>query len=121
MANRKHKLGKRGENMAVAHLLDKGHVILERNYRYGRGEVDIITRSPEGFIVFVEVKTRSSNHFGYPEEAVSKAQQRLLAKVAEEYTLQIGHEGELRFDIVAINLCGRKIPTPPHIRCLFLL
>ena len=63
---RHNELGKEGEEKAVAFLQEKGYVILEKNYRSGRAEVDIIAGFKD-IIVFVEVKTRSSYVFGYPE------------------------------------------------------
>ena len=67
---RHNELGKEGEEKAVAFLQEKGYVILEKNYRSGRAEVDIIAGFKD-IIVFVEVKTRSSYVFGYPEESVT--------------------------------------------------
>ena len=60
------ELGEIGEEMAVEYLLDKGYIILERNYRFDRAEVDIIAQDNEQ-IVIVEVKTRTSDFFGDPQ------------------------------------------------------
>ena len=102
-------IGRRGEDVAAAHLEAKGHRILERNYRFGREEVDLITFEPTpkddgGIIVFVEVKARSGDGFGAPEAAVDAAKQQAIMRVAEAYL----HERKLipspvRFDVVAVR------------------
>ncbi|MFK7905638.1 MAG: YraN family protein [Chitinophagales bacterium] len=104
-----HDLGKRGEQMAAKHLFSKGYEILETSWRYSRCEVDIICKDGENDItIFVEVKTRSSDYFGYPEEFVSLAQQKRLAKAAEAYMYENELDGEMRFDIVAISVSPQK-------------
>ncbi len=94
-------LGKQGEDKAVALLVSKGHQLLERNYRFGRDEVDIITKQGKN-IVFVEVKTRSGVSFGHPEEFVDKKKRKAMKKVADEYMFRNKLEEAIRFDIVAI-------------------
>lgn len=108
----KHDLGKRGEQMAVKYLLNKGFEILETSWRYSRCEVDIICKDcrEEDWetTVFVEVKTRSSTYYGYPEDFVSPAQQKRLAKAAEAYMYENDLNGEMRFDIVAIHIAPQN-------------
>ena len=105
----KHDLGKKGEQIAAKHLLHKGYKILEKSWRYSRCEVDIICKEEEQDItIFVEVKTRSSDYFGYPEEFVTRAQQKRLAKAAEAYMYENELNGEMRFDIVAISISPQK-------------
>lgn len=99
--SRHNELGKLGEEKAAIYLTEKGYQILCKNYRSGRAEVDIIA-SFKNIIVFVEVKTRSSYAFGYPEESVSNAKQELLTKAASNYMFENGIEKEVRFDIIAI-------------------
>lgn len=94
-------LGKQGEDKAVTLLVSKGHQLLERNYRFGRDEVDIITKQGKN-IVFVEVKTRSGVSFGHPEEFVDKKKRKAMKKVADEYMFRNKLEEAIRFDIVAI-------------------
>lgn len=94
-------LGKRGEEIAVEYLLSKGHTILARNYRHEKSEVDIISVIG-GIIVFTEVKTRSSDAFGYPEESVSDRKQEKLKLAMEQYMSENSHTSEPRFDIVSI-------------------
>lgn len=108
MANNK-ELGNKGEQMATDYLLKKGYTLLERNWRYSRCEIDIICKDEiQDITIFVEVKTRSSNYFGYPEEFVTTAQQKRLGKAAEAYMYQNDLNGEMRFDIVAISISPKK-------------
>jgi putative endonuclease len=108
MGNAPHiTLGNRGEDIAAEHLLQKGYEILHRNWRYSRAEVDIIARIGNDW-VFVEVKTRETDYFGYPEEAVTKAKQKQLQKAADAYLEANPIEGEIRFDIVAVILNDAK-------------
>jgi putative endonuclease len=93
--------GQRGENLAADFLRQKGYEILDRNYRYQRGEIDIVARWGL-LLVFVEVKTRSSTSFGYPEQAVGRAKQNLIKQTAEWFVLAHQHQGDIRFDIVSI-------------------
>jgi putative endonuclease len=93
--------GKQGEEIAAEHLRQQGFEILESNWRHRRLEVDIIAREGN-VLVFVEVKTRSYDYFGKPEEFVSPAKERRLATAAAAYMEQIGHEWAIRFDVVAI-------------------
>ena len=66
----KHILGKKGETIAKEYLLEKSYSIVEKNWRYVKAEIDLIAQK-EDVIVFVEVKTRSSNNYGDPESFVS--------------------------------------------------
>ena len=95
--------GNQGEEMATAYLQNKGIEILERNYRYRRGEIDIIGLIDNSLLVFYEVKYRSRNDFGHPETFVSESQQRLICKAAEDYIIGINWKGDVRFDIIAID------------------
>lgn len=95
------ELGKAGEALAVAHLEKKGYRILERNWRLGKEEIDIIARDGN-FIVIVEVKTRTSNIFAEPETSVTKVKQRILVRIANAYMNYRRQCGEVRFDIVSI-------------------
>jgi putative endonuclease len=97
------KCGKAGEDLA-AHFLEKsGLKILERNFRFERGEIDLIAEEGEE-LVFIEVKARRSNVFGAPEDAVTEKKQEQIHTVAEGYLFM--HEIDdrpCRFDIVAID------------------
>ncbi len=97
------EIGKRGEQLALNFLRNQGYQILETNWRYSRAEIDIIARK-EGILVFVEVKTRTAAAFGPPEAFVSAKQERLIANAAAVYMEQIGHDWEIRFDIIGVLL-----------------
>ena len=94
-------LGRDGEDLAVDFLKNAGYKILERNWRFERKEVDIIARK-ENLVVIVEVKTRSTDYFGKPEESVTRAKQRFLIEAADVYLQELGFEAEARFDIISI-------------------
>ena len=97
----KKKIGDKGEDDTVNFLLANGYEVLQRNYRFGRGEIDIIAHK-ENVMVFIEVKTRKNNKYGYPESFVDETQQERIHWAAEEYIRQSGWQGSIRFDIVAI-------------------
>jgi putative endonuclease len=95
--------GKIGEAMAETFLKKKGIEILEKNYRYGRGEIDLIGLKDNRLLIFVEVKYRKNDQFGQPESFVSTSQQQLIMATAEEYIHGINWQKDIRFDIVAID------------------
>ena len=102
------KKGTEYEQAALEYLQRQGVIILERNYRNRRGEIDIIGRDGE-YIVFFEVKYRKDSSKGYPAEAVNYGKQRNICRVADYYRM-IHHMGEyssVRYDVVAI--CGEEI------------
>jgi putative endonuclease len=99
--------GRQGEDKAAAFLAEKGYEIQERNYRFKKSEVDLICRH-KGLLIFVEVKTRSSKAFGYPESFVSENQQEAIIRAAEAYMLDTDWEGGIRFDIIAIYHKGAE-------------
>lgn len=95
------ELGKKGEQLAVDYLLNKGYKIIERNYRFEKAEVDIIAQISETLAI-VEVKTRSSAEFGNPQDFVKPKQIKNLVKAVDEYVNVNGLDVEVRFDIIAI-------------------
>ena len=97
----KHILGKKGEIAAENYLIQKEYQILEKNWRYLKAEIDIIVQK-DNFIVFVEVKTRSTEEFGSPETFVSNKQQKLIINAAHEYITKNEIDFEARFDIISI-------------------
>jgi putative endonuclease len=95
-------LGKFGEEIAEELLRSKGYQILKRNFRFGKGEIDIIAKDGD-YLVFVEVKSRKNYDFGEPEYAITKSKQRQLKKIAEAYFYVNGIEEQLcRFDVITI-------------------
>jgi putative endonuclease len=97
------ELGAFGEELAVDFLLQKGYSILETNWRYQKAEVDIIAQKGE-ILAAVEVKTRSTNEFGDPQDFVNKKKIKLLVMAVDEYVNRYQLDVEVRFDIVAITL-----------------
>ena len=98
----RHKeVGKIGEELARRYLEEQGFRILETNWRYRRAEIDLIAMDG-AVLVFVEVKTRGSDAFGKPEEFVTSHKEKLIVDAAIAYMESIGHDWELRFDIIAI-------------------
>jgi len=95
-------VGAHGERLAVAHLVAQGMAILDRNWRCGIGEIDIVARDGP-VVVFVEVKTRRSDAFGFPSEAVIAAKVHRLRRLAAQWLMATGvRPGEIRFDVVSI-------------------
>jgi putative endonuclease len=94
-------LGKKGEKLVEKYIETLGYTILERNYRTPFGEADIIAKDGDE-IAFIEVKTRSSDKYGSPKEAVGKYKQRRYYKIAEVYWLKTGKEPNARFDVAEV-------------------
>ena len=95
--------GNKGEDMAVDYLLKNGYNILHRNWRFRHWEVDIIA-SKEKFLHFFEIKTRTSDKWGKPEESISTQKMNNLKNAAEEYQYLYPQWQYLQFDVLAITL-----------------
>ena len=112
MMNGKGKLGKAGEEEVCKWLISKGHTILERNWRAGKQEIDIISLDRDG-IHFVEVKSRTAPVQGEPEEAVNPAKQRNIVKAARRYmsmrNSDLADNLEIWFDIAAVTFDGGDV------------
>jgi len=109
-------LGQLGEKLAAEHLRKHGHKILFRNFRAPHGgEVDIVCRDkPHNELVFVEVKTRSSEDFGRPFDAVNRKKRRLILRGAMTWLKMLDMPDiTFRFDVVEVVMT-----TPPEIRHL---
>lgn len=101
-------LGALGENLACKYLEDTGYSIIERNFSCRAGEIDIIAFEGET-IVFIEVKTRVSEAFGMPSEAVSAAKQKKLVKAALYYMQKKQLFNYMsRFDVIEIIMNGES-------------
>ena len=96
-------IGALGEQYAVELLESKSYRIAERNWRWRRAEIDIIAWDGE-ILVFVEVKARSYLQYGRPEEAIRGSKLQMMVQAAGAYMRKIGHEWEVRFDSVAVQL-----------------
>lgn len=99
-------IGKYGEDLAAEFLQKHDYDILERNFRWARGEIDIIAQKND-VLVFVEVKTAQTNSFGSPETWVNERKQRQIGSVAERY-LQVNEiiDIDCRFDVIAVTVDG---------------
>lgn len=93
--------GKCGEDVAASYLKKMGYKIIERNYRNKIGEIDIIAKNKEN-LVFVEVKTRSSDKFGTPAEAVTYYKKQKIVNTAKYYLMKNPTELNIRFDIAEV-------------------
>jgi len=102
------KVGNRGEDLAASVLRDAGYRVLDRNYRYGRNEVDLVCLDPRSEeVVFVEVKARTGTGYGPPEASVTQEKRATLIEVARAYLHDRQLEGApARFDVVGILLDG---------------
>ncbi len=112
--NFRRDIGKRGEDEACRMLMDMGHVILERNWRSGHLEIDIISYDSGG-IHFVEVKTRGMNMQAPPQENVDRTKQNRIVRAAQGFLrtrkgLPYG-DYEYNFDIVAVTYDGHSFLT----------
>ena len=97
----KDELGKWGEEYAVTHLQKNGFKLIERNYKFQKGELDIIAEN-KGELVVIEVKTRETAEIGEPWRAVTKSKQKQIIKVADNYVQSKQIDLDVRFDIVSI-------------------
>jgi putative endonuclease len=104
----KTKKGTIGENLAVDYLEKKGYCILQRNYRFEHGEIDIVAEDGN-VLVFVEVKARRSKAFGEPEDAVTPRKREKIRSTANGYLFEKNiDDKECRFDVVAIDYKDNK-------------
>lgn len=129
MGTEKQKLGKWGEGQAANYLIQQGYEILERNARTRYGEIDLVARhlelnlttdQPAGSktgktVVFVEVKTRTSLAFGYPEQAIDRQKQAHMLAAAEAYLQDHPELGEnWRLDVISIQRFSDRPPDIMH-------
>lgn len=112
------ELGKKGEQLAIDFLIKNDYKILEKNYRYLKAEVDVIAQK-ENILVAVEVKTRSTNYFEEPQDAVKSKKIKLLVSAMDYYVVQRDLDVEVRFDIIAI-IHQNKTTKIEHLKDAFL-
>jgi putative endonuclease len=112
------ELGRKGESLAKTFLEDTGYEILDENWTHGRAEIDLVAYK-DRVIIFAEVKTRTGNWFGEPEDFVDNRKQKLLARAADEYIYLMDHKGEVRFDIISILFDKNTNYTLKHIEDAF--
>ena len=107
------KLGKDGELIAFMVLQRDGFAILETNWRFQKAEVDIIAQK-DGFLIFIEVKTRGSKKFGNPSDSIDKKKISLYKDAVEGYLEKYPSELEVRFDVINI-IIGKDETEIEHI------
>lgn len=110
--------GQGGENLAVAWLQQHGYEIMARNWRAGHHELDIVA-SQQSILCFVEVKTRTYQYFGAPEDFLTLAQQKRIWQAACAYMRKNHYDGEVRFDIVSVYAPGGQLPVIQHLKDVF--
>ncbi|MBK8956314.1 MAG: YraN family protein [Saprospiraceae bacterium] len=95
------RTGKQGEAIACNYLEANGYIILEKNWRFRRSEIDLIVREGE-VLVFVEVKSRTYSPFSDSENLMTSRKEWMLQDAASAYMLQNNHYWEIRFDLITI-------------------
>lgn len=100
-----HDLGKRGEDLAAEHLKKSGYRILQRNWKFGRNEVDIIAENNK-FLVFAEVKTRTDELLVGVADIVNREKQRSIILCADRYINWYNITKESRFDVIIVIFSG---------------
>ncbi|HKP95921.1 MAG TPA: YraN family protein [Fibrobacteria bacterium] len=114
--------GRRGEDHALAFLSSQGFRLLHRNYRHGRGEIDLVMEDPAGVLVFIEVKANRAASAGRPLERIDGRKIARLQRLAQRYCWRFGQEDrDMRFDVVGVELPpGGAAPRLEHIAGAFL-
>ncbi|MEP9381132.1 YraN family protein [Nocardioides sp. KR10-350] len=118
-ALQKQALGRYGETVAERHLVDQGMLVLDRNWRCDEGEIDLVLRDGDVLVV-CEVKTRSSDQFGSPHEAVDDAKVERLRRLADRWKTErsLTNVPDVRFDLVAVRHTPKGAALVDHVRGL---
>jgi putative endonuclease len=101
--------GRQGEQLAVEWLLAQGFVILHQNWKHSYFELDIIA-SKDSILHFIEVKTRTTDTYGYPEEGVTAKKLQRLMNAGEEFLYQNSQWKRIQYNILSIRLHRYKAP-----------
>lgn len=118
MSDARKEIGNAGEDLAASVLIASGMRVLERQARTAFGEVDIVCEDGEE-LVFVEVKTRRTGDYGYPEEAITPAKFRHMVASAESLAAERGWERRpWRLDVVSIRLLPGTQPEVVHLKAV---
>jgi len=111
------QIGALGEQLAVDHLTALGWRVLARNWRCRYGELDVIAAEPGGVVVFVEVKTRTTDQFGGVAQAVTPDKVRRLRRLAGLWLAgQDGSWSQVRIDVVGVRIGQRPTPELTHLQ-----
>jgi putative endonuclease len=95
--------GERAEARALAYLQGQGLALVVRNYRCKGGELDLVMRAPDGTLVFVEVRSRSSDAFGGALASITATKRQRILQAANHYLATLDHAPRCRLDVVAIG------------------
>jgi len=114
----KQSLGSDGEALAAEFLRKKGYRIIAKNYKTSIGEIDIVAKDGDT-IVFLEVKTRTNESFGYPFEAVNDRKRRKIKNVALLFLKKMKEEVPARFDVLSISSTADGRQEITHIQDAF--
>lgn len=107
MKSNNKNIGDNGEKIANKYLSDIGYEIIESNFRFKTGEIDLIGKDDD-YLVFIEVKTRNSNFFGEPAEAVTRIKRFRIIRTAEIYMMRNKlYNCNFRFDVIEIMLTNK--------------
>ncbi len=102
------EVGKKGEKLAQIYLKNKGYSIIDINWRFDKDEIDIVAMDGNELVI-VEVKTRSTDYFGNPEDAVDFKKEKFLIRATEAYLEENNLDLETRFDIIAIIINKEEV------------
>ncbi|MCZ4695472.1 YraN family protein [Ancylomarina euxinus] len=111
-------LGKLGEDLATKHMMSKGYKILDRNWIYQKKELDIVATDGE-FLVIVEVKSRSTDYFEHPSDAITLPKIKFLCRATQAYVDLKDVEMEVRFDVISVIKRNEKYDIE-HIEDAFI-
>lgn len=113
------KLGLIGEKLAANYIKNNDYHILDQNYRTKIGELDIIAKK-DNIIIFIEVKTRTSNAFGRPGEAVNLKKQKKIHRLSQQYIIykKLKKDYLYRFDVIEVKIIRKKYKIE-HIKDAF--
>jgi putative endonuclease len=113
------ELGRRGEDLAAEYLTQRGMVVLARNWRCRRGELDLVASQGDRLVV-CEVKTRSGPGYGHPAEAVTATKAARIRHVARYWLAEHSTRWcEVRFDVLAVHCPATGEPTVEHLAGVF--
>ena len=110
-------VGEKGEKIAQEFLVDNGFTIRHLNWRYKKNELDIIAEK-NNLLVVVEVKTRTSEYFENPRDAVTRSKQKFMIKATEAYIKEFDVNYETRFDVIGVSLLNKETKIE-HIKDAF--
>ena len=105
--NNSQTTAKTGEKLALDYLENKSYSLVAKNVKYREGEIDLIVRKSDE-LIFVEVKTRSSQKFGYPEQSFDFRKKERVKAAILRYIYESDYRGDWRADLIAIELSGKK-------------